>query len=367
MIHQRVTNLISSFDSIGDDAAWVKRIQPTIESLTSDYQKRFQELQVFIGSDVFLVRTALEARGDSLPEALRTAATADLDHYQHELYDNWEAIGSDVDLLNSELNAALQRSASPAEPDTSSAPSAEAAPALEASPAEAIPEQAIPHSESQRAIIADAEAACASAAKGQEQQTCIFREAWTRLNAAEFCAGSDEELCAAARTFFGDNDEQTWNDLIEEYGAAEDANAGIAVLVCQLNPPATYEDGSPVPLGVCAQVEYLGLTETEGAAVDESVPSAGVWQATFGGECGGAVSTFVLSDVSAESMVVAGDNALALVSTSPGTYVYQDNAGSMTINVIPGEPAHMTGTLVYLAFDANATCPLDLVLVAPAG
>ncbi len=237
MIDQRVTNLISSFDSNGDDAAWVKRIQPTIEKLTADYQQRFQELQVFMGSDVFLVRTALEARGDSLPTKIRTALTADLDYYQNELYTNWQAIGSDVDVLNGELNNALQRLASPPESDASSAPAPEApapeAPAPEAPAPETLPQAVVP-SDAQSAIVADAEAACASAAEGQAQQSCIFRNAWAGLNAAAFCAGSDQQLCDTSRTFFAANDEQTWQNLVDEYGAADDAKAGIAVLICQL-------------------------------------------------------------------------------------------------------------------------------------
>ena len=379
VIGQRVANLLTGMEANRDDAAWVERIRPAIAELTDEYRTLFAGLQVFMAGEVFLVRTALDNWAGSVPDKLFATLTEqlDLDYFEQDLYTAWVAVGSDIDLLNRDLNDALAGIASPDESDVN------AQQAADETTLAPLPSR----TETAGEAVANAMSVCKGAAEGRELQSCIFREAWINLNAAEYCDGSNDVLCEEMRIWFSDYSDETWEQLVEEYGAADDAKAGIAVLICQLNP-ATREDGSVVPLGTCAQVEYLGLTGAEAGTVsngpteedtdaasntDVTIPSVGEWMMMFLGDCGGDVWFIQFVEASAERIVMGSedDNPSVFVSTTPGTYVFQQQGDeytyTYTLYIVAGDPEHMTGLADLPGEDTTLTCPLELVRLGEDG
>ncbi len=274
---QRTNNLLTRVDSLvertthtADDLDWLERIKPAAADIKAQLATAMTNRRLILTQ-----ARIIDIAGSDIPESIRDMVLPNIPELEQAL-ENWVQIEGDVDVLIAAIDNAIAKLNEEGLASTAGLPAdAEVSPDVETPPESQANQPADVDIESaavrQRNLMNTIEAACSNTEDDVSRNACIFQEAWMNLQVAEFCDGGNTERCDAAADLYGSlyTDEE-WLQLMDEYGALDDPYAGIAVLICQITPPAIREGGEPVPLATCAQVEYLALSPAADQPVEQS-------------------------------------------------------------------------------------------------
>ena len=268
-VHNQTNQLMTRLNDENNATSrdWLLRAEVILIRLEDDYQRMWGQLSVFNRSEVLLLEEGIKEHANLIPDRFEQQIEADFAYFQ-ELETQWvNVVKNDLDLLRKDMeNAALawvEANRMSETTDDNEVTLADLDDEATDMNEESDNDDSGETREAPNAveIIDRAQEQC-SHLTGEHLNACLFQEAWVDLQTADFCDGTDAELCEIARDMYSDYTEDEWDDLFNEYSALDDPLASIAVLYCQLNP-AFDEEGEQVGLAACSESEYISLTSIQ--------------------------------------------------------------------------------------------------------
>ena len=321
-LHNRLLTLISQVSENGDNPGWLLNNEHTIAVADAEYTTLMLDLNRFINNyvipledELITLNTENNTDWDALNDLTET--------YKGDFRLDWDAVGSDLALLQADFNAAKTR-AGIVSPDEQTEASNDAG---AEEPEESEIEEFIPDPLD---VVAIAEEACASLLDTGEYNRCLFQEAWVTMEAGIYCSGIDDDLCEIIRDIKREEriEADDWERLFELYSADDDPLASIAVAKCHLFP-SFDENGNEVSLDVCAEIEYITLTVPEAEEQDETSSTGAViileeghWFQIDEEECYGR-GTIVQDFVAGTLTVTDHRGDFLYILTGDNTYIHE--------------------------------------------